>query len=354
MTDVLVIGGGVAGLAAAITLRQQGRTVVVVNRDIVNSKIRAGESLTSSALAALKELGVADSFLANRHLPCYGNCSCWGNNQLAFFDFIQSPLGQGWYIDRSKFELMLFDKALSMDVQFTSAARLPKLERKEGAWQYDNGNETIAGKILVDASGRNSWLCRQLGVNRDTEDKQVAAMMLMPGNSINNAHSLIEAVEDGWWYVAVAGNNEICIYFTDPDLHLQADLDDPAYLFLKKDKTRFVKHRVLGQQQSLLQAPQLTGAGSSMLSQFAGEGWLATGDAACAMDPLSSHGLTFALRSGIDAGWAAAGALGESVLSLTEYEEKLSLAASVYQQKRIEVYRQETRWPGSPYWKRRH
>jgi flavin-dependent dehydrogenase len=58
-TDVFVIGGGPAGLAAAIAARQQGFRVVVADGAKPPIDKACGEALMPDAIAALEKLGVA-------------------------------------------------------------------------------------------------------------------------------------------------------------------------------------------------------------------------------------------------------------------------------------------------------
>ena len=57
-TDVLVIGGGPAGLAAAIAARQQGFRVLLADGAKPPIDKACGEALMPDAMAALKRLGV--------------------------------------------------------------------------------------------------------------------------------------------------------------------------------------------------------------------------------------------------------------------------------------------------------
>lgn len=57
-TDVLVIGGGPAGLAAAIALRQRGVDVTVVEARPASIDKACGEGLMPEALTALERLGI--------------------------------------------------------------------------------------------------------------------------------------------------------------------------------------------------------------------------------------------------------------------------------------------------------
>ena len=61
---VVVVGGGIAGLASALALVRAGHEVTVVERDPEPREIGAGISLWSNALRALGELGLVDRVLA--------------------------------------------------------------------------------------------------------------------------------------------------------------------------------------------------------------------------------------------------------------------------------------------------
>ncbi len=356
MIDILIIGNGPAGLASAITLRQQGASVMVVHRPADSNKFRAGESLAASARISLAELEVWEEFLNDGHEPCYGNASCWGDDRLYFNDFIQSPSGQGWYVDRPAFESMLTRKATSLGVSFYETDRSFRLYREDNGWKYAGDHLEISPTMVIDASGRNRWLSRQLGIRRIRRDEQVAVISILAATDpLNNRQSLIEAVSDGWWYVSDIGEGKIArIFFTDPDLHDRNSWLDPLYWENKSLQTKFIRHRVPVNRYKEILPLQFTSAGSHHLEHYTGEGWLAAGDAACSLDPLSSHGIAFALRSGIDAALAAKEQLTGISPAGNGYHEKIELAFRLYNEQRTAFYQKETRWKNEPFWKRRH
>ena len=84
------------------------------------------------------------------------------------------------------------------------------------------------------------------------------------------------------------------------------------------------------------------------LDRVAGPGWLAIGDAATALDPLSSHGLGNALFTGMRAADAIASG------NFDDYERAVDKMWNVYVSRRRELYASERRWPSSPFWSRRY
>jgi len=95
----LIIGGGPAGSAAALTLALAGASVLVIDRSADGGK-KVGESLPPSGGLLLRDMGLWDRFFSCGHLPSYGNRSAWGSPDLDNYDFIFEPSGVGWHLDR--------------------------------------------------------------------------------------------------------------------------------------------------------------------------------------------------------------------------------------------------------------
>jgi flavin-dependent dehydrogenase len=88
----------------------------------------------------------------------------------------------------------------------------------------------------------------------------------------------------------------------------------------------------------------VVGCASHELVPCAGKDWIAVGDAALAVDPLSSGGVAFALRSAIAAADALCGG-GQSA-----YGKLVAGEASEYRRIREQIYGWEDRFAGSTFW----
>ena len=84
-------------------------------------------------------------------------------------------------------------------------------------------------------------------------------------------------------------------------------------------------------------------AGSARLDRVGGDGWLAIGDAAMAVDPIASQGLMIALATGL--------AAGET--SLEDYTAFVETSWRAYARTRRACYAAEERWGNAPFWRRR-
>jgi len=99
-----------------------------------------------------------------------------------------------------------------------------------------------------------------------------------------------------------------------------------------------------------------TDASGARLERFAGDGWLAVGDAALAFDPLSSQSLFDALYTGLRGAEAIAADLageGGAPEARTAYAERLESVRAAYRRHLHLYYRAETRWRDRPFWARR-
>ena len=90
---------------------------------------------------------------------------------------------------------------------------------------------------------------------------------------------------------------------------------------------------------------RLVNAATSRLDRPVGDGWVATGDAAAAFDPLSSQGILTAVLMGREAATALDDPAG--------YEARYGEIVAHFEVERLATYRREERWPAAPFWARR-
>jgi flavin-dependent dehydrogenase len=345
--DVAIVGGGPAASAAGLMLARAGVSCIVIDRGDDRGD-KPGESLAPGARPLLQRLGVWDDLAGDGHLPCHGNRSAWGSDAVAEMPFIFSPYGHGWHLDRRRFEHRLIARATEAGVQRRTNTRVVSAERN-GVWrlQCDDGS-TVEAPYVLDATGRAGWFAHRAGARRVVDDVLVAAVAFLStdGTPLRDSFTLVEAVEQGWWYTAVLPNARLAAMFvTDPAVvapRYATSLDGWKALLDSAPRTR---ERIAGY--VLTEPPRIVDAGSARLDTATGDGWLALGDAAMALDPLSSHGIASALATGIEA--AAAITSGSN----SRYVEVLDIMWNAYASMRRQMYAVEQRWPSSPFWRRR-
>jgi len=363
--DVAIAGGGPAASAAAIALRRHGLTCAIVERgDGGGAKV--GESLAPAVKPLLAKLGL--DLARDGHLPCHGHRSTWGSATAVEMCFDLNPYGHGWHLDRRKFEERLAQLA---DVPRFTNTQVTDVERDGASWRLTCHSErseespaagdasptlgmTLLADFLIDATGRRAAIARRLGARIVRDDTLFAHVFFIEGagrrghgagggrrnrtsaghwprvapqrethlspapcalRPIPDTYTEIESAADGWWYRApIPSGRTIAMFVSDARTYDTTTLD----------------------------------ASSFRLDRVAGDHWLAIGDAATALDPLSSHGLGNALFTGMRA--AEAIATGK----VDAYENAVDTMWSAYVSRRRELYAAERRWPSSPFWSRRY
>jgi flavin-dependent dehydrogenase len=81
--------------------------------------------------------------------------------------------------------------------------------------------------------------------------------------------------------------------------------------------------------------------------------WLAVGDAALSVDPISGSGVIRALRTARAAADTAVASLSGDAAAIPQYENDRDEECTTYLTTRAGYYRIERRWAGSPFWDRR-
>jgi flavin-dependent dehydrogenase len=357
---VAVFGGGPAGTATALALARLGCSAIVIERTYYDT-VRIGETLPPIVCSLLARLGVWKEFLTQNHCRSFGIHSAWGQAELYPNDFIFNPYGSGWHVDRARFDAMLAQAAENAGVQVFRGAQLISAQERSGSrWRVEIGaKEKQLGcntQFLVDATGRASTIARKLGASRRSYDRLIGVVAFFTpdsrGLAPNNA-TLVEAVQDGWWYSALLPDGQIVVAFmTDADIYARASRNSRYYLKEQLQKTEHTKVRLCGWTPTSV--PQVVSANSSRLDKTLGKTWLAVGDAAMAFDPLSSQGIYKALETGLQAVQAIYDRLSGDAEAFFKYAVKREEHFDRYLAARAYYYSKEKRWPDSLFWKRRH
>jgi flavin-dependent dehydrogenase len=359
---VVVVGGGTAGAATALALQRVGIRTVIVERSAPPGW-KVGEGLPPAANPFLQLLGIWDRFQADGHLPSYGNASAWGSADLVDASFMFNPHGRGWHLDRQRFDVMLLRAAVEHGAELVRGTATVDSRPGPGGERWlrvtSDGREEqpIRTSFVVDASGRSASVARCHRARREHLDRLVGVVGVFATASAEDdqdTRTIVEAVEDGWWYSApLPGGRLIVAFMSDGDVVRQRAahrLDGWSNLLGETANTRARVVRLAG---CLLAPPRAVLANGSRLLEVVGAGWLAVGDAAIAHDPLSSQGVASALLLGLWAGEAIRDHLDGQTGALDGYRVLVGRLFDEYRAGLAYYYRQERRWPNAPFWTRR-
>jgi flavin-dependent dehydrogenase len=155
-TDVFVIGGGPAGLAAAIAARQKGFAVTVADGSEPPIDKPCGEGLMPDATAALRSLGV--------HLTASEGCALRGIKFLDAHSSVTSvfPMGAGVGVRRTILHAKMLERAAALGVNFLW--RTPVVGISGHGIQLAGGGSAKA-RWIVGADGGQSRVRRWAGLD---------------------------------------------------------------------------------------------------------------------------------------------------------------------------------------------
>ena len=189
--DVVILGGGLAGLTLALQLRQRlpQLDVLVLERrrePAPASAFKVGESSVEiashyfSAVLGLREhLDTCQlKKFGFRFFFSDGSADIAATTELGQSSFLPTPT---WQIDRGIFENYLDGLVRAQGVQLESGAVVRQIgiagdgEDHQVSYQQHGSTQTVQARWLVDASGRAGLLRRQLGMHKANEHNVNAA-----------------------------------------------------------------------------------------------------------------------------------------------------------------------------------
>jgi flavin-dependent dehydrogenase len=354
--DIAIIGGGPSGAAAALSLKQLRPSLRVAIFEASHyAEWRAGETLSPGCQHLLHSLGCWDRFRAENFLESYGTRAAWGSPDPYESEFLFSAHGNGWHVDRTRFDAMLCDCARQAGVEIFEDARLASTQHA-GDWQLTfRQTETFSARFVIDATGRSAAFAVQQGARRVVSDRLTGIFTrfhFRDGFTPGDTYTFVEAEQDGWWYSSyLPGGDAVVAWMSDADIVRSRNLHESAAWMERLSRSRLTSLRVENAEPQT--TPDVWSAQSQRLTQVHSDKWVAAGDAAAAFDPLSSAGILKALRSGKIASFVAFDAL-DGRDSAQRYQELADREYCRYLETRAEFYRMEQRWPQSPFWRRRH
>ena len=163
----------------------------------------------------------------------------------------------------------------------------------------------------------------------------------MTGLNVSADGALVETVADGWWYSAtLPGQRAVAMFLTDADLFNWAEWDD------RLARAPATRARLASGEPPARAA--VRAANSQRSTIVTGAGWVAAGDAAAAFDPISSLGIGFSFRSGMEAARVAAAAAEHDDGPAAAYAASITRIYADYRSRLTAIYRREGRWPEAP------
>lgn len=356
--DVVVIGGGPAGAAAALTLaRYTRRRVALVERSAFDD-YRAGESASASLGHLLDYLGVDGDAVRALHRTSVGHAAAWGSDVIAERDSILTAQGSGLHLDRRRFDTMMLDAVEAAGVDVIRPMVVHGIDDGD-PWRLTlrgtTEERTLGARYVIDASGHQARFVRHHGCAVHREDSLVGRYVYydLADDVTIPLRTLVETVPYGWYYAVPLPERLLAVaLMTDADLLARHDVRRPERWAEAVERTSHVSALVA--RTGGVRAVRHYAIHSRIARIPDRAGWTAAGDAVASFDPIASLGIGFALSSGISAARVADATLAGDAEACVDHHRTIFDQYGTYRTMRQAFYAAERRWPDAPFWQRRH
>ncbi|MDQ3198464.1 MAG: tryptophan 7-halogenase [Verrucomicrobiota bacterium] len=319
-TDVLIIGGGPGGSAAAMFLLKEGIKPIILEQEKF-PRFHIGESMTGEAAAVLRRLGLADEMMARRYPVKHGVRVYGKDGNNSWFIPVAArdanwelQNGSTWQVRRSDFDGMMIDTAAKRGAQLVHGSAVKALLGEDGGvrgvtMRHPDGRmEDIEATVVLDCSGMATFLGNQKITGPKyvgAYDKQIAFFAHVrgalrdegtegetaPGNTI-----IFYEKKYHWsWFIPV--DDEVTsLGLVVPRAKFQESGQTPQEFFLDylPQINPDLARRIAGYE--VIDKVHVIPNYSYQVRRFCGKGFICIGDAHRFIDPIFSFGLSATMR----------------------------------------------------------
>lgn len=317
--EVIVVGAGPAGCAAAIRLARRGHRVALLDRSRFPRDKACSEYLSPGTLRHLDALGVLPALdeaggvqLRGTHVVAPGGSHLTG----LFAKAGHSPFRPtGMAIPRRILDAALVDQARRAGVEVREGTAVVDLVYESGrvggvVIRQGDRHAVLRSRLVIGADGLRSVVARRIGTVRLGRPRRMALVAHLAGVAGLADLAELHVSDRGYAGLNPLGQGVANVAVVLPSAEIEAARGRvEAFFHASLDRFPGVRGRV--PPGPLVRGVMVTGPFASWSADAAVGGALLAGDAADFFDPFTGEGIGAALRGGQLAAEAAAGGLAE-------------------------------------------
>lgn len=202
--DIIICGGGLAGLACAIGLVKSGHRVIVLEASRELSEVGAGIQIPPNAVRILKEYGIFDKFNNVITKPKSIVIRRYENGQILNATPLDPEMTDKYgnpylLIHRADYLKILYDLAIEFGVEIKTNSRVLKVDEKTKTVTLKNGDK-YTGDLIIGADGIKSNVRDTAVVTEETvlplPSSYCAYRVTIPGDIMNSDPMISHLMKD--------------------------------------------------------------------------------------------------------------------------------------------------------------
>jgi len=335
MSDICVIGAGPAGSTFAARMAQLGHRVCLIERARF-PRPHLGESLSPGVLPLLQSVGVRERIEAAGFPRIRRVRVAWDGPVQLRDDARQ----QGRLVDRGTFDQLLLEHAAALGVRVLQPAQARASPCAHGGWVIDADSAEGPVRLHADFLARANGRCGRFGADKQRIGARTVALYAYWREHAFPEEPCIEAGRDAWfWGVPLPDGSTNTLAFVDAEYFhssLEGTLESRFMALLSQSSLAAgCRHaRRVG-------SVRATDATAYLDRACVTPSSITVGDAALALDPISSSGVQKAIQSAL-----AAAIVANTLLRRPEHG---AAAQSFYRDNLGEAAERHARWAAIHY-----
>ncbi len=314
MQDIIIVGGGLAGLTSSIELAQKGYKVTLIEKKSYPFHRVCGEYVSNEVWSYLLSLGLE----LNR----------FGVSKISRFQF-SSPSGRvlsadlglgGFGISRYLFDFELYKLALSAGVRFFLNEQVERITAQEDKMTVStNMGQVLEAKVVMGAFGKNTKLDRILERDFTRHSSPYLAVKYHIQTGFQRDTIALHNFENGYCGISAIEDNKHCLCYltTREQLRKHGNIGNMEKNVLWKNPHL---KQIFNESTFLYERPEVINEFSFAPKKAVENHVLMLGDAAGLITPLCGNGMAMAIHGGkIAATWIAR--FLDNEISRTELEK---------------------------------
>ena len=293
--DVIIIGGGLAGLALAIQLSRKQHNVLVLEKENYPKHKVCGEYISMESKPFLQSLGIP---IDDMHLPVVNKLQVtdtWGNE-------VNEPLPQGGFgISRYRLDAMLADLAREAGATLLTKAKADEIIFANDSFAVHTRDNVYTAKLVCGTWGKRSNL--DVKMHRSFIQEKNKALNNYVGIKYHirypwlTNHIGLHNFTNGYCGISPIEDEKVCLCYLTTAANLQNSDNDVRKLEREVLMKNQWLNRIFSNAEFLYDAPLAISQISFQKKEQVYDHVLLLGDAAGMITPLCGNGMSMALHS---------------------------------------------------------